>query len=348
MKMTNIIGKIALALGAIALANSAIAQDAITTNGAQKIPLAELTYRTTDAAAPAVFYTSEISPESLVRVYNALEWTPTGKVGVKISTGEPPNSNYLRPALIKNLVQGVNGTIVECNTAYGRARGNTESHKKVAEEHGFTAIAPVDILDENGSLTLPVEGGVRLKEDYVGKNFANYGSYVVLSHFKGHGSAGFGGAIKNISIGFGSSMGKVWIHSGGKSQTSTAGVQDEFCEAMADAGKAVSDYMGKGKNIVYVSVMNRISIDCDCSGNPAEPDIHDIGVLASHDPVALDQACVDIVSKANGNDALMKRIEARNGLHTLESAEKNGLGTRKYRLVDLDATTNKPAATEAK
>ncbi len=347
MNKLSIMKKVSVAIGAAVIANSAIAQDAITTNGNQKIPLAELTYRTTDASAPAVFYTSEISPDSLVRVYNALEWTPTGKVGVKISTGEPPRSNYLRPELIKKLVQGVNGTIVECNTAYGTARATAEPHKKVAEEHGFTAIAPVDILDEDGSLAIPVEGGIRLKEDYVGKNFANYGSYVVLSHFKGHQMAGFGGAIKNISIGFGSSMGKAWIHTGGKRKSGWDGVQSEFCEAMADAGKAVSDYMGKGKNIVYVSVMNRISIDCDCNGNPAEPDIHDIGVLASHDPVALDQACIDIVSKAKGNEALMYRIKDREGIHTLESAEKIGLGSRKYRLVDLGTPTPAKAETPA-
>jgi hypothetical protein len=287
--------------------------------------------------ASTVYMTTDISSEGLIAVYNALGWTPEGKVGVKLSTGEPPASNYLDPNLIKELVQSVNGTIVECNTAYGGSRGETAMHMQVAKDHGFTDIATVDILDADGSMSLPVEGGFHLKEDLVGSHFANYDSYLVLSHFKGHQMAGFGGAIKNISIGFGSSEGKCLIHTAGNSHTSMwGGNQDNFLESMADAGLAVSDSMGNGKNIVYINVMNRLSIDCDCNGNPAEPDIHDIGILASTDPVALDQACIDLIYAAEGREALVNRIEQMNGLHTLESAEEIGLGSRAYELVNID------------
>ena len=259
-----------------------------------------------------------------------------GKVGVKMSTGESSKSNYLRPELIKDLIGEIDGTIVECNTAYGGNRSDSKSHWAAIRERGFLDIAPVDIMDEEGSMTLPVDGGNVLKENYVGTHFANYPSYVVLSHFKGHAMAGFGGAIKNISIGFASSMGKKWIHSGGKSKESMwGGEQNAFLESMADAAKAVTNYVGRD-NMVYINVLNRISIDCDCDGDPAEPDIHDIGILVSRDPVAIDQAGIDMVSKADGNESLMQRIAEKNGLHTLEAAEKIGVGSRKYKLIDLD------------
>lgn len=207
-------------------------------------------------------------------VYNALGWEPTGKVAVKLSTGEPPASNYLRPELISDVVKEVDGTIVECNTAYGGSRSETVMHYQVAEDHGFTDIADFQILDENGSMSLPVTGGARLTENYVGAAFADYDSYLVLSHFKGHTMAGYGGTIKNISIGLGSSEGKCWIHSGGTSMTNAwGGEQDAFLESMAEAGKSVSDYLGNGERIVYINVMNRLSVDCDCNGNPTEPDI---------------------------------------------------------------------------
>ena len=284
---------------------------------------------------PVVYMTQEITPEGLMAVYQALQWEPQGRVAVKLSTGEPPASNYLRPELIAGLVQSLDGTIVECNTAYGGSRAETAMHYQVAEDHGFTAIADFQILDEEGSMTLPVQGGTRLSENYVGAAFEDYDSYLVLSHFKGHSMAGYGGAIKNISIGLGSSEGKAWIHSAGSSRTNPwGGDQDAFLESMAEAGKSVSDYLGD--QIVYINVMNRLSVDCDCDGNPAEPDMHDIGILASTDPVALDQACIDLVYGAEDGQSLVNRIESRNGLHTLEHAQQIGLGSRSYELVSID------------
>ena len=273
----------------------------------------------------------------MLEIYESLGWMPTGSVAVKLSTGEPPASNYLRPELIKDLVQQVDGTIVECNTAYGGSRSETAMHYQVAEDHGFTEIADFQILDEDGSMTLPVDGGTVLTENYVGAAFADYDSYIVLSHFKGHAMAGFGGAIKNISIGLGSSEGKCWIHSGGNSLSSPwGGDQTAFTESMAEAGKSVSDYLGNGERIIYINVLNNISIDCDCDGNPAEPDIHDIGILASADPVAIDQASIDLCFAAEGSESLQQRVERQNGLHTLEHAEEIGLGSRTYNLVNID------------
>ncbi|WP_408636144.1 DUF362 domain-containing protein [Parablautia intestinalis] len=270
-------------------------------------------------------------------VYEALNWEPAGSVAVKLSTGEPPESNYLEPELIKDLVQSVDGTIVECNTAYGGSRTETAMHRQVAEDHGFTAIADVDILDADGSMELPVEGGIRLEKNLVGAHFGNYDSYIVLSHFKGHAMAGFGGAIKNISIGLGSKEGKCLIHTAGASNSSPwGGDQTGFTESMAEAGKSVSDYLGNGERIVYVSVLNNISIDCDCDGNPAEPYIHDIGIAASLDPVAVDQACIDLAFAAEGSEALQVRVNEREGLHTLEHAQEIGLGSRTYELVNID------------
>lgn len=290
--------------------------------------------------ASVVYMTTDLSPAGLMAVYQALDWTPIGKVAVKLSTGEPPASNYLRPELVGELIWFVDGTIVECNTAYGGSRAETAMHYQVAEDHGFTAIADFQILDENGSMTLPVEGGSHLTENEVGASFADYDSYLVLSHFKGHTMAGYGGAIKNISIGLGSSEGKAWIHSAGTSHSNIwGGDQDHFLESMAEAGKAVSDYLGHGERIVYINVMNRLSVDCDCDGNPAEPDMHDIGILASTDPVALVQACIDLVYAAPDGESLINRIESRNGIHTLEHAEQIGLGKRSYVLTSIDEAT---------
>lgn len=287
-----------------------------------------------NSSAPVVYMTTDISAEGLMAVYEALEASPSGKIAIKLSTGEP-GSNYLRTDLIGTLVQSFDSpTIVECNTAYGGSRANTAMHYQVAEEHGYTAIADVDIMDEDGSMTLAVEGGDNLTENYVGANFANYDYYVILSHFKGHAMAGFGGAIKNISIGIASADGKAHIHSGGTGGSMWSGEQDAFLESMAEAGKSVVEYLDG--NILYINVMNRLSVDCDCDGSPSEPDMHDIGILASFDPVALDQACVDLVYAAEDGQSLIGRIESRNGLHTLEQAEKIGLGSREYQLVNID------------
>lgn len=288
-----------------------------------------------EAAVPKVYFTKDISPEGIMKVYNALEKKAKGEnVAVKISTGEP-GSNYLKPELIGDFVRHVKGSIVECNTAYGGARGDTFEHMRVALQHGYTNVAYVDILDADGSMALPVKDGRHLKEDLVGSRFKNYDYYVVLSHFKGHAMAGFGGAIKNISIGLGSRQGKALIHSGGRSTSNVwCGEQDAFLESMAEAGKAVVSALD-GK-ILFVNVMNRISIDCDCDPSPSEPEIHDIGVLASTDPVAIDQASIDLAFAAEGSKSLVERVESRNGLHTLEYAEKIGLGSRKYELVKLD------------
>jgi uncharacterized Fe-S center protein len=287
-----------------------------------------------DEGEPSVYMTVDISAEGMMRVYEALGVTPSGNVAVKITTGEPPNSNYLRPELIKDVVRAVDGTLVESNTAYGGSRASTALHRQVAEDHGYTAIAEVDILDADGSVSLPVTGGKNLTENFVGANFEDYDFFVVLSHFKGHQMAGFGGAVKNISIGIASSEGKSWIHTAGKSKRNIwGGEQNLFLESMAEAGKSVVDSLGG--NILYINVMNRLSVDCDCNGNPAEPDMHDIGILASLDPVALDQACLDLVYAAPDGDALIARMESRNGVHTLEHGEAIGLGSRRYNLVSI-------------
>ena len=312
------------------LCASALA-DSLTTNGGVTLDTADLPYCTADEAAPVVYFISDISAESLVKAYHALGVELPGKVGVKMSTGESERSNYLRPALIADLIHLVNGTIVECNTAYGGSRASTAMHRQQAKDNGLTEVAELDILDEEDSMEIPIEGGVRINVDYVGSHFANYDSFLVLTHFKGHAMAGFGGAIKNISIGFGSSMGKVWIHSGGtKKSGGIWGEQDPFLEAMADAAKGVDQRMGD--SILYISVMNRLSVDCDCDGNPAEPDMHDIGILASTDPLAIDQAAIDLVYAMPDSGSLRRRIERQNGLYTLEVGARNGLGSRNYRL----------------
>ncbi|SHI75636.1 DUF362 domain-containing protein [Desulfosporosinus lacus] len=294
----------------------------------------KLEHQTDSKDAPVVYMTTDISSAGLMAIYKELGFEATGNVAVKLHTGEPPNSNYLRPELIKDLVQSLKGTIVESNTAYGGSRTSTAMHMQVAKDHGFTEIADVDIMDAEGEVALPVVGGKNLKENFVGSHFKNYNSFVVLSHFKGHAMGGFGGAIKNISIGISSKGGKSWIHTAGTTKDSPwGGQQDPFLESMAEAGKAVSDSLDK--KIVYINVMNRLSIDCDCNGNPAEPDMHDIGILASVDPVALDMACVDLVAADPDGKSLMERINSRNGLHTLDYAAEIGLGSLDYNLVSI-------------
>ncbi len=290
---------------------------------------------------PAVYFIEEITPENLVRIYEALGRKAEGRVAVKVSTGEPGGHNFLQPTLIADLVHKVGGTIVECNTAYGGGRSDTENHLKAAADHGFTSIADVDIMDADGEVALPVKGGRHLKEDLVGRNYLNYDFTVILSHFKGHAMGGFGGAIKNMSIGIASSKGKAWIHSAGKTKNQNEvwgdlPAQDDFLESMAEAAKAVADHCGD--KILYISVANNLSVDCDCDSSPEDPKMGDIGILASLDPVALDKACVDMVraSKDHGKIHLIERIDSRHGMHTLDYGEKIGLGSQEYRLVRLD------------
>ena len=288
-----------------------------------------------------VYFTKEITPESLIKIYEALGRELKGKVAVKISTGEPGGHNFLNPNLIKDLVHKLNGTIVECNTAYAGRRNTTEEHWKAIKEHGFLDIANVDIMDEEGDMPIPVENGFHLKEDIVGKHLANYDSMLILSHFKGHAMGGFGGALKNMSIGVASSHGKTNIHTASATTNPSElwdklPEQDAFLESMADACKGVMDYMGRD-NILYISVANRLSVDCDCDSNPHEPEMADLGIFASTDPVALDQACYDAVVNSNdpGKVALIERMNSRHGIHTVEAANKLGLGNREYEIVNI-------------
>ena len=290
-----------------------------------------------------VYMTKEITPEALINIYKALGVPAEGRVAVKISTGESAKSNYLRPELIKDLVQMVNGTIVECNTAYGGNRSTTANHRKAIEERGFNQIAAVDIMDEDDTMHLPVTDTKHLKYNIVGSHLANYDFMINLAHFKGHAMGGFGGVLKNQSIGVASSSGKIYIHTGGKSQSNWTSVeQDDFLESMAASAQSVHNYFKQpGKNIIYINVMNNMSVDCDCDGNPSAPCLRDIGILASTDPVALDQACLDLVfnhTNSNGDDAkpLVDRINKKHGVHTVEYAEQLGLGTRKYKLISID------------
>lgn len=287
-----------------------------------------------------VFFTADISPEGLVKAYDALGATLKGKVAVKISTGEPGGHNFLQPALIAPLVKKLNGTIVECNTAYEGRRNTTAAHWETMKEHGFMDIAPCDIMDEDGDISIPVTGGKQLKENFVGAHIDNYDSILMLSHFKGHPMAGLGGALKNMSIGVASAHGKQWIHTSGSGETSFEALMnadhDSFLESMADADESVMTYMGR-ENIVYINVANRLSVDCDCCAEPAEPEMMDIGIFASLDPVAVDQACVDAVyaSPDPGKAALIERMESLNGVHTIETAAQMGLGSRAYELVEI-------------
>ena len=289
-----------------------------------------------------VYFTREITPESLNRIFDALGVSLKGKVGVKISTGEPGGHNYLHPELIGSLVHRLNGTIIECCTAYGGQRQDPKLHWKAIEDHGFKAMAPCDIMDEFREREIPVQNGFHLDKDIIGAHFAGYDSVLVLSHFKGHLMGGFGGALKNISIGIASTRGKAYIHSAGRMTDpetlwKNLPEQDDFLESMADACQAVIAYKGAG-NMVYINVANRLSVDCDCDSHPAEPEMADLGIFASTDPVALDQACYDAVVQADdpGKAALIERMNSRHGIHTVEAAAQHGLGSRAYTLVPLD------------
>lgn len=300
--------------------------------------------QTADMTASTVFFTKDISAASLVRIYKALGVEAKGRVAVKISTGESSRTNHLRPELIKDLVQSVDGTLVECNTAYGGNRNTTEAHRKAIRERGYENIARVDIMDEEGSVELPVKDSTWIKCNLVGSHLKNYDFMINLAHFKGHQMGGFGGVLKNQSIGVASSEGKAYIHSAGKSRTNPWGNnnQDSFLESMAAAAQSVHNYFKEpGRDIIYINVMNNMSIDCDCNGNPAQPAMKDIGILASTDPVALDKACLDLVFNYDSKDGdtaqpLQKRINQMHGTHTVDHAARIGLGSMKYNIVDID------------
>lgn len=282
-----------------------------------------------------VLYTKVITPKAMVKLYDQLQVPLTGKVAVKLHSGEVGNQNFIRPAFLKPIIDHVKGTIVECNTAYEGKRDTTKAHWETMKLHGWTEIADVDIMDEDGELALPIEGGFHLTENYVGDHIKRYDSMLVLSHFKGHPMGGFGGALKNISIGIASSHGKAHIHGVGKPDEMWSADHDSFLEAMADASKSIVEYFKE--NIVYINVMVNMSVDCDCCAKAEDPAIADIGILASTDPVALDQACLDFVYASDdpGKPHLLERIESRNGVHTVEAAAELGIGERTYELIEL-------------
>lgn len=285
--------------------------------------------------APQVYFARALDSAGLQAVFAVIgRELGSGRIGVKLSSGEPGGNHYLKGDLIADLVHAVGGTIVECNTAYGGGRSSIAAHYQVAADHGFTAIADFQIMDEAGSLSLPVVGGLHLSEDLVGAAFSDYDGFLVLSHFKGHMMAGFGGALKNISIGMASREGKYLIHlAGATSESWRSAATPDFLESMADACKAV---LAAQPNMLFVNVMNNLSVDCDCDSNPAPPKMADIGILASADPVALDQACVDLVYASEDDSAdLIKRMESRDGVHVLEAAESLGVGSRAYELVEI-------------
>ncbi len=295
-------------------------------------------------AQPLVYFTSDITPESLVRIYKALGVEATGRVAVKISTGEGGNTHYLKPTLIRQLVEEVNGTIVECCTAYPGTRMDPQKHWETIHEHGFDSIFAVDLMDEYGQIRIPVQDHKHLRYNIVGNHLPNYDFMINLAHFKGHAMGGFGGVLKNASIGVASTAGKANIHSAGI--TEDAGEmwnhiddQDGFLESMAAAAQAVHNYFNG--RVIYINVMNNMSVDCDCDGHPAKPELQDMGIMASLDPVAVDQACLDMVFNYKGkpgddNKPLIERINRQHGTYITEYAEQIGLGSKAYTLVNLD------------
>ena len=315
----------------------------------------EVNAQTNDGQGATVYFTSDITAESLVKIYEALGVSPTAtqRVGVKISTGESAQANYLRPDFIKPLVQKVGANIVECNTAYGGTRMSTASHRQQIAERGFNDVATVDIMDEEGTFNLPVADTKHLQYDIVGSHIQNYDFIINLAHFKGHSMGGFGGVLKNQSIGFASTTGKVYIHTAG-SRTSGGiwynnnqeAYQLAFLESMAAAAQAVHNYFKQeGRDIIYINVMNNLSVDCDCDGHPASPEMKDIGILASTDPVALDKACLDLVFNYNSTTSdnavpLQNRINRQHGTHIVDYAEQIGLGMKSYQLISLDQSSS--------
>ncbi|MDD5865313.1 MAG: DUF362 domain-containing protein [bacterium] len=289
-----------------------------------------------------VYFTKKITPESLVKIYKIINSPLTGNIAIKLHSGEDGNQNYVKPEFVKDLIDCVNGTVVECNTAYNGQRNSTNKHLKLLEKHGWNKYFDVDLLDEeDDDLVLDIPNGKVINKNYVGKNLTKYDSMLVLSHFKGHPMGGFGGALKQLSIGIASSRGKSYIHSAGKTLDQNEvwklnTKQDLFLESMADAATSVVNYF-KG-NIVYINILCNLSVDCDCCAKAEDPCMKDIGILLSLDPVAIDKASVDLVysSEDEGKKYLIERIESRNGLHTIEEAEQRGIGTTKYKIVDID------------
>lgn len=282
-----------------------------------------------------VYFSKNITADEIVKMYEKLGITLPGNVAVKVHSGEAGNQNFLGPDLYKEVINKVNGTVVECNTAYAGRRNTTEEHWQTMKEHGWTENFKVDIMDADGEIELPIPSGAKIKVNYVGKNIEKYDSMLVLSHFKGHPMGGFGGALKNISIGIASSHGKAYIHGAGDVEKIWTADGNAFKEAMADADKSIMDYFKE--NIAFINVMANMSVDCDCCAVAENPCMKDIGVLASLDPVALDKACLDLVyaSKDPGRDHLIERIESRNGAHIIEAAEKLGVGSTEYELIEI-------------
>lgn len=284
-----------------------------------------------------VYFTKNLSSESLIKIYDAVGKTLTGKIAIKVHSGEDGNQNFLHPEYFKDIIEYVNGTVVECNTAYDGARNTTEKHKELMKKHGWSKYFDVDIMDAEGpDLEIEIPNGKIIKKDYVGKNIQNYDSMLVLSHFKGHPMGGYGGALKQLSIGCASSFGKAYIHGAGDPKKFWDSDHDEFIESMAEAASAVVNHF-KG-NIVYINVMANMSIDCDCCAVAEDPCMKDFGILASTDPIAIDRACLDLVYNSNdpGKDHLIERIESRNGAHIIEHALTLGFGTDKYELINID------------
>ena len=284
-----------------------------------------------------VYFSRTITPEKVLELYKMLDKKLDGRVAVKVHSGEKGNQNFLRPDFWKSVIDHVGGTVVECNTAYEGERNTTAKHVKLFENHGWTKYFPVDLLDAEGpDLELEIPNGKVIKKNYVGKNIANYDSMLVLSHFKGHPMGGYGGALKQLSIGVASSYGKAYIHGAGEVEKIWSSDHDSFLEAMADAAGSVVDYFGG--NILYVNVMKNMSVDCDCCAVAEDPCIADIGILVSNDPIAIDQACVDLVYACSdpGKPHLIERIESRNGTHTIEAAAALGYGNRKYELIEVE------------
>ena len=286
---------------------------------------------------PAVYFSSRITPESVLKLFGLLNKELPGKTAVKVHSGEPGNQNFLKPDFWKPVVEAVDGTVVECNTAYEGGRDTTPRHMQTLRDHGWSRLFPVDLLDAQGpDLVLEIPEGKKIQKNFVGKDITNYNSMLVLSHFKGHPMGGFGGALKQLSIGVASGYGKKYIHGVGVTENFWSSDHDSFLEAMADAASSVTKLFGE--NLAYINVMMNMSVDCDCCAVAKDPCMGDIGILASLDPVAIDQACVDLVyaSEDPGKAHLLERIESRNGIHTVEAAAALGIGSREYTLVRVD------------